>query len=215
MEVKNKIRVYDDGVIIKFWEYIFRILGKISIFNCVRLFKKKITYQFVEKWVMFNLFLAILSSLTIYLLKFKAVSIILSVYGLLRVFEIIIYQINVLLFDPYRANVKGKIYKIKSPTRIVILLLHNYIEIIFWYSVFYLTTILFLNFNFEYNWSYYLRSSVLCFTTFDSSIFKGISIPRILSTIAFWEVISGIIMTLISLARFIGMLPEVEHIEDL
>ena len=215
MKEKSKIRIYEDGFIIKFWEFIFRFLGKISIFNCIRLFKKKMTYKFVENWVIFNLFIAIISSLIIFTLKVKSLSIILCVYGLLRVFEIIIYQINVLLFDPYRANMKGEIYKIKSPTRIVILLLHNYVEIIFWYSVFHLTALLFLNLNFEYSWGHYIKSSVLCFTTFDILSHKGISIYKILSTLAFWEVISGIIMTLISLARFIGMLPDVEHIEEL
>ena len=177
--------------------------------------KKNITYQFVEKWVIFNLLLVIFGSFITYKFKISTFSIILSIYGLLRVFEIIIYQINVMLFDPYRANLKGKVYKIKSPTRIVVLLFHNYVEIIFWYSVFHLTTSLLLNISFDYSWGHFIKSSVLCFTTFDVQHHTGVSISKLISRLAFWEVITGIIMTLISLARFIGMLPEVEHIEDL
>lgn len=73
--------------------------------------------MFVEKWV----FVHLIGSFTATIIG----------YGLLRVFEIIIYQINVLFFHPYKFHKAGNEYKIKSPTRIVILLLHNYVEVMF------------------------------------------------------------------------------------
>ncbi|MEK0313783.1 hypothetical protein [Cohnella sp. 56] len=59
------------------------------------------------------------------------------IYGVLRIFEIMVYQINALLFDSY----KSSDYKIQGKTRIIILLLHNYVEIVFWFAVTYYSNI--------------------------------------------------------------------------
>ena len=54
------------------------------------------------------------------------------IYAVERCFEILVYQINVLLFAPYRDSKAGKEYKIKSPTRMIVLLLHNVFEFVIW-----------------------------------------------------------------------------------
>jgi len=71
-----------------------------------------------------NLIAAILSSIFVYNLsiEYKGIIPIVLVYLILRVFEVIIYQINALLFHPYRRSKKpGKKYKIKSVTRMLLL----------------------------------------------------------------------------------------------
>lgn len=121
------------------WEYIFRILSYISIFNIIRKIRKtedKTTYRFVDYWVVGNFLFSIISSVFVFYYNgdLLYIMIVLSVYGSLRVFEVIIYQINVVIFDPYRAYKAKEKYKIKSIRRMIIALFHNYVEIMFWYA---------------------------------------------------------------------------------
>ena len=125
------------------------------------------------------------------------------------------YQTNVMLFDSYRALKEGREYVIKSPTRLVILLLHNYVEIIFWFTT---VTISYLNIeNLETSsWFYYLHMNFKCITTFDiSEILSNITNRSPYLLIAFFESVIGFLMTIISLARFIGLLPQVKSIEKI
>lgn len=206
------------GFIIKFWESIFRILSMVSVFYFIRKFKKSISYTFVDAWVLGNLIAAIIATGISYYLGNKAPWLMYMIigYGMLRVFEIIIYQLNVLFFDPYRAANKGIAYKIKSPTRMVILLLHNYVEVMFWYSAIIIALISINNASLTCTLGEYIRSSVLCVATFDSGAIEevvGELYPRF-SNIVFLQVITGLIMTIVSLARFIGLMPEVDSIDD-
>lgn len=78
-----------------------------------------------------------------------------------------------MLFHPYRAKKSGKEYKLKSVTRIVIELLHNYTEIMFLYSTMVISIII-LNGNNPYNlaWIEIIKSNILCIATLDSSSIK-------------------------------------------
>lgn len=215
-----KIKSENKGIIVPFWNFIFKFLEKLSIFTFIRyislkLFKKKLGYRFVELWVLFNLVLSISVSIIVYLGDNNLFMYFLIGYGLFRTFEIIIYQINVILFHPYRSRLIGKEYKIKSPTRIVILLFHNYFEIIFWYSSVYIVLSKYIGIESSYRWYEYIKMSLLCFATFDPSLAEFSGVSYIVSNIAFTELFAGFIMTIISLARFIGLLPEVESIEKI
>ena len=207
----------NDGFIIEFWANVFNVLSKISVFSIVRKFKKPMTHKFVEGWVLGNLIVAILSTLIGYYLgnSLKGLMYFIVFYSVLRVFEVIIYQLNVLFFDPYRAEKRGEVYKIKSPTRMVILLLHNYVEVMFWYASIIIALVQISGNELGATWGEYVRSNILCIATFDSSMIQeivGELYPR-LSSIVFLQIISGIIMTIISLARFMNLMPEVESIE--
>lgn len=211
----------DDGFIIDFWEKIFGFLGKISVFNLIRFIRnkkgKKNSYTFVDGWVLGNLVASItLSFVSLYFIKNKVVAFIIFTYAALRTFEIIIYQMNVLLFDPYRAKKRGKRYSIKSPLRMIISLLQNYVEIMFWYSTMIITILILTNTQIDYSWRYIIKSSFFCISTFDYNTVIQISEGQfeILSEIASFEVLSGLIMTVISLARFIGLLPDVTIKEE-
>ncbi|PHS35404.1 MAG: hypothetical protein COA82_04935 [Alkaliphilus sp.] len=97
------------GFILPFWNNVFELLEYISIFALIRVVKKKLTdknlsYRFVEIWVFSNLIVSITASIAAYSGISIAVSALIIGYGMLRVFEIIIYQINVLLFHPYRLS---------------------------------------------------------------------------------------------------------------
>lgn len=193
-KVEKNINI-EDGFIVELSDFIFGILEKLSIFNVIRKLSNKISYKFVDLWVVGNLIAAILSSIFVYNLsiEYKGIILIVLIYSILRVFEVIIYQINVLLFHPYRAQKEGKKYKIKSVTRMVI------------------ASIIILNGDNPYSstWVEIVRSNILCIATLDGSSVKEAvnSYYKYLSSLVFCEIISGMIMTIISLARFIGALP--------
>lgn len=205
MERKNSF-------IVDFWEKVFHILSKISLFYWIRKVTKNRSYTFVEGWVLGNLIISILCSLVVYWVPLASwILYTLLVYGLLRVFEIIVYQLNVLLFDPYRAQKQNKEYAIHSATRMVVLLLHNYVEIMFWYTAVILCLINIYGSEVYFSWGQFVQQNVLCIATFDSDFLETPRMSAIpaLSHVVFMEIISGLIMTLISLSRFIGLLPPV------
>lgn len=207
----------NDSFILNLWERIFFILSYVSIFSLIRLIVKKFSYTFVEIWVLSNTIFAFISIIIIYYLnpEYKIIIWIIMGYGAIRIFEIINYQINVLLFDPYRAFKKGIVYKIKSPSRLVVLLLHNYFEIVCWFTVI-LISQLSLNNLIDNSWGYYLRINFLCISTFETEfISKALLTGGKLSLFAFYESIAGFVVTLISLARFIGLLPGVGKVEEI
>ena len=211
---------YDDkkeGWLVYSWERIFYFLGKISLFTVVRkLFKNK-THHFVDFWILANTLFAIVASIIVYCvdIRYTPIFYVLTIYGVMRVFEIIVYQINVLLFDAYRSEKDGKKYKVKSIRRILIAIFHNFVEIIFWYSVITITVVK-LTTGISQSWLEFVTSSILCMTTFDRGMLEGVVDSKvvILSTIATCEVMSGLMMTLVCLARFIGILPKVEEMRD-
>lgn len=203
-----------ENFIIAFWERIFAFLGIFSIFNIIKKIKKgKVTSVFVEKWVLFNLMFAIISSIFIYKFQPHYLAIIVSFYGLVRAFEVIVYQINVLLFDPYRAYLEGRKYIIKGPTRMVILLIHNYIELIFWFATVYISLNILSGLPLVYKWSGFIEVSAFCFISNELPFVSESGFPHAIAVIASFEMIGGMIMTLISLARFIGILPAIESKE--
>lgn len=215
----------NDGFIVAFWEKIFRVLSYISLFAFVSFLRKSYfnkiekqnvsNYKFVEYWVLGNLMFSICASLLVYYVPCMWFTFILSIYGIFRIFEIVVYQINVMLFDPYRALKEKRKYVIKSPTRLVLLLMHNYVEIVFWFTT---TIIYFLGIDdmLVNSWAYYLQMNFICITTFDTSeMLRNIKQENIFLLFAFLESVVGFLMTVISLARFIGLLPSVRSIDDI
>lgn len=210
-----------NGFIIVFWEKRFSFLSKMSIFYWIRkIFPKiKSSYSFVEMWVLGNLIISTVSSYMAYTNISYRLNNIIFCYATLRIFEIIIYQINVLLFDGYRTikkirsqgrrRNKSKGYRIKSATRMVILLLHNYVEIIFWYSSLFIILINWYGVDVRTCvWSYYIKESILCMTVYSPTMDTSY-----LLNVIFIAKMSGFIMTTISLARFIGLLPNAKAID--
>jgi hypothetical protein len=131
---------------VKLWETLFRFirdyhpLGFIfrRLQKSLKIKEDEELYALIDAWVHLHLFLAII--------LWVAVSIIDSVvwliwffviYGILRISYIVIYNINVILFDQFQRNGLKKNYMVRSYRRILICLFINYAEIILWFAIFY------------------------------------------------------------------------------
>jgi len=195
--------------IVELWSNIFLVLRWISPFQVIRTLipSTKGSYRFVDGWVLGNLLFSIgqlwiCSAPNLQWWEAIAVG-----YGGIRVFEVFIYQINVLLFDEYRARKAGKKYAVRSFRRIVILLLHNYAEIIFWFALFYR--------NFDYAFETHgvalnsflvsLNFSFATMTTFGHTTKSPIC--AVGGILVFLQSIIGLFMALLILARFISLIP--------
>jgi hypothetical protein len=172
------------------------------------------SYRFVDGWVLGNLLLSIVLSLICSALSLCWWEAIAIGYGGIRVFEVFIYQINVLLFDEYRARKAGKTYALRGFRRIVILLLHNYVEIIFWFTLFYRN----IGWAFETGGvsldSFFvsLNFSFVTMTTFGhTAIFPTETLGDIL---IFIQSVIGLFMALLILARFISLIPTPETLDE-
>jgi hypothetical protein len=130
-----------DTFVVPLVETILLFLRKISYFYWVECFLKwrlKGKYKtfgffFVDVWVIFFLFL----SITCYALSFCIQEFyfqtFLIMFSTLRVFEYVVYLLWVLLFA--RKN-KGQA-DVRSFQRLLILIIFNYIETIFWFATWY------------------------------------------------------------------------------
>lgn len=168
-----------------------------------------ITACFVDVWVLLHLVLSISSVFIVAQGPSGALAMILVMYGTLRVFEIAVYQINVMLFDEYRACKKGVEYALIGYRRMVLMLLHNYIEIIFWLA----TTYIYFSDHYDHKWAAGARtafgsiySSFITMTTFGE--FDLMPKSALGASILLFHATVGLFMTLLSLARFVSLIPQ-------
>ena len=195
--------------IVSFWARLFEFLGKFSVFFLLRLIlKKPVTERFVDGWVIGHLVFSVAALFVAAIYGQSWFCVALAFYGFARTFEIVIYQANVMLFDEYRANRDGQEYFLDGYRRMVVLLIHNYFEIIFWLACSYTV------FADQYikNWEAGegtviggIYSSFITMTTFGEFDLTPISIPG--AIILMFHATVGLFMTLLSLARFIALLP--------
>lgn len=218
-----KVTVKQDGIILYLAFYLFNIFRQISIFQLVRNVshwmwsrkKKKngstsiprpftLGYLFPEVWVLANIAIAIIGCFAVALRMHEWVCCFFCIYAILRTFELFVYQINVLLFDPIKS--KRSNYEVKSATRTVLLLICNMFEYVLWFSVVYL----YMNkeqTSFHENFQIVMKS-VTTLANIDSpeEQFKSVSIIYV----AYIESVIGIFMNIVCLARFISLLPSVK-----
>ena len=167
------------------------------------------TYVFPELWVIGN----IVCGLAVYALLAghhmpRAIGWVFVVLAILRAFEIMVYHVNVLLFDPLIASNNNQQYAIKSATRMLLLLLCNMLEYVICFSivyVFFLPDIMSATFwqPLSLSISAFLNISIEGMEVHSTALVKVIHIESIL----------GIFMNLICIARFINMLPSVNTID--
>lgn len=202
--------------IVDIWSNLFSILRWMSPFQVIRTLipSTRGSYRFVDGWVSGNLLLSIVLLLICSAPNLRWWEAIAVGYGGIRVFEVFIYQINVLLFDEYRARKAGKTYALRGFRRIVILLLHNYVEIVFWFALFYRN----IGWAFETGGisldSFFvaLNFSFVTMTTFGHS---AISPTETLGDILiFIQSAIGLFMALLILARFISLIPTPETLDE-
>jgi hypothetical protein len=147
------IRIGAHSFIVGWWAWFFGLLRELSFFHVLRCFSKRFlrckrivdSYTFVEVYVLVWNIIAFV----ILILFSKHVGLlgvlqwILIAIGIIRVVEIVIYQINVTFLDEYR-NLKKRVkdpltplYAVRSFRRLVLLTIHNYFEVLVWFAAFY------------------------------------------------------------------------------
>ena len=136
-------------------------------------------------------------------------------YGFLRTLEIVVYQANVLLFDEYRAFKAGKEYHLTGYRRMILLLLHNYFEIILWLACTYTV----MAADFEHKWQPGvgtvlggIYSSFITMTTFGD--FDLLPKTDLAAIVLLFHATVGLFMTLLSLARFISLIPAPKTLDE-
>ncbi len=202
--------------IVDLWASIFAMLRRFSILYWVRrFFRSRIpNFPFIDMWVLGNLLFAFFSVAVSVPGDTSLLQILLLSYGAIRVFETIVDQINVLLFDEYRARRAGLPYAVVSFRRIVILLLHSYFEMMLWFALFYL----------HFNQSFETGSATLqkpyqaiaySFYTLTTFGYPATApIDQLGYFLVFCESIIGLFMALVILARFLSLLPSPETMDQ-
>lgn len=236
--IKDSLSSSENGIV-GFWDVVTKVLSYVSLLEVFMLIKKRWVskknqneqqeesaspdsiYYLIEIWVVAHVFIAILASAIVFYdltADNKILLYSLAVYGSLRVFEIIIKQIRVIMFDTIGVNA----VHLKSARRSIILLIHNVVEMIFWFSVSIMVVCLseiktvggsYTHLSEIFYWSDFIRCSTLQFITFGddyTAISKLIDGQNLLINITFWEILVGFLIIVISLARFFSLLPTVK-----
>jgi len=163
-------------------------------------------YLFSEIWVISHLLLGILCSLIMIYTPYLWLGYIMFGYAMLRSFEIFVYHVNVLLFDPLQVGVDN--YRIKSATRMIILLFCNIAEYVLWFSVIYIV-VLRLD-NEDIMGKHILTRSIMTLANVSD---PNEYINWKIAVVANIESVIGIFMNIVCLARFISILPSVQTID--
>lgn len=190
---------------------IFEVLGYVSVLGMARrlipwMSGRRRAYVIVEAWVIAHTIIAGAGALIAYYAGLSSGVRVLVGYGILRVFEITVYQTNVLLFDEWRAKRKGMPYELRGYRRMVILLLHNYVEVIFWF----MTVLIFLQMAshaaVEGNSLVQMfRASLALMVSFSTDSVRPLDLYAAVTLAA--QSIIGVFMTVLTLARFMSLLP--------
>ena len=211
-----------NSFIVDFWSRFFRLLGRVSVFRLVWsvLPARARTYAAVDAWVLANLFLSIAALFAVTSVGQSTTAAIIAAYAVIRVFEVTVYQINVVLFDAYRhAKAGGLAAPLKGYRRLVILILQNYTEIIFWFASLYsVAASHFPDTASGVAKAHTLSSfvgalfqSIETMATLTPTISPGDDIGRIL-TMA--HVVVGVFVSIIVLGAVIGLLPQRPSLDD-
>ena len=213
-----------ESMVLPFYLRLFQTLRKCSLTWII----KKRYYEprgkddrkFVEAYVIFNgmfsFSLALFGPQIPQLLR-----VILVFWGVYRIFQILTVQVNALFFDWYRdskkrlaltpkikkGNPPPEPYVIRGYLRITLLLLQNFVEVVFWFSFFYLCS----NFAFESGGNPTVFINFLTFSLYSMTTFghfpESITLTEYGYALTTVQAAIGLFMTLLILARFISLLP--------
>ena len=129
-----------DSFVVQMWG---RILGAAAWASPLEwicfAFPRLRTHGWVDAWVLLNLALSVIALLLasydgpcVFVLGFM-------IYGGIRLLEVVVYQVKVVLFDPYRQPRSTPDYAVRGYRRLVLLALHNYFEAVVWFAGAYAT----------------------------------------------------------------------------
>lgn len=211
MGISNGREVNKESFLVPLWERTLIFLEKVSVFYIVRKYMLKEpyvkdNYRFVDYWILAH---TLLSFAYVFIVNMESVPNLIkygcTIYGTIRVLEILIYQLNVMFVHPY---VDSK-YSLGSYRRMTIALLHNFIEIVFWFAGTYLTLQLIDNIN----------PFVAIYESFTHMVTYSLSIDKSKWTvftlsILLLQSIVGVFITILSLARFVSLFPQPGSLEN-
>ena len=207
---KSVRKVQLESSIVEFWLRIFSFLKSMTLYHILKRFVPSIedadnTDRYVSGWMLLSIASLVVCSAP----NLEWWELIILCWGTWRVFAIITIQINLLLFDEYREMKAGKPYRIRGFRRLIILLLQNYVEVIFWFAVLYrnmnwgLATI---GVNVD-SFLVSLNFSFVTMTSFGhSSVFPQEGTPAWILMLV--QSAIGIFMALLVLSRFVSLIPK-------
>lgn len=198
--------------LVEYLSRVFLVLRKTTLFSIIRkLLKKERDYGFVDTWVLVNTIASAIFSLITLQGCLGYLGVLICVYGCYRVLEILIYQINVVFFDWYRRRGSLLPYRVKNLIRSNILVMFNFTEIMFWFTITY--KLLGIRPS-SYNAGYltYLLMSLSVMTGY------GIVLPDVVNPLAMVVVLIhgliGIFLMLVVIARFVSMIPPITELPE-
>lgn len=186
------------------WTIILQFLEKLSLFYVIRTYiapnATKGSHRFVDYWLLIHTILAVVYVIVAALEQVPtSIKYIFLAYSCLRMFEILVYQLNVILVHPY--NTKN--YSLNSYRRMTIALLHNFFEIIFWFA----GTFIALKFLTDTSVPLAVYTSFTHMVTYSMDLEESKwSLVAIL--IMQFQAVIGVFMTVLSLARFVSLFPQ-------
>ena len=232
MPGKEKAFSRENGFIVPLLFWIFHFLEKISVFYWVRKIDRFLfdhrknkddgrtkpftsEYIFPEIWLVLNMLIAIAARPLLVKTNSVVLAYILGIWSMLRVFELVVYQINVLFFhrlNGYYLGTKGsgkapeqtEEYAIKSATRTVIMLICNMIEYMIQFAVMFQAIEIITGYTGMA--VSFLDSFLLFMNAGDLAMYK----QSPLFYQAYVETMIGVFINIVCLARFINMLPSVK-----
>ncbi|MER2108714.1 MAG: hypothetical protein ABS949_17445 [Solibacillus sp.] len=185
--------------------FMLRNLEKVSVFYILRKLLPKDyisgNTRFVDKWLIGHLFLALLyvfiagSDKAPNWLKYT-----LLIYGCVRMFEVSIYQLNVILVHPYNTSN----YSLDSYRRMTIALIHNFFEFIFWFAGTFVT----MQFINGASTPLALYTSFVHMVTYNIDLDSSSKGSILAVVILQFQALIGVFMTMLSFARFISLFPQ-------
>jgi hypothetical protein len=200
------------SIVVALWDHVFAALARVSLFWLVRrLIPASRSARFAEMWVLAHTVLAFAALVVAVNLPDSPLAKLLVGYGFLLIFEITVYQSNVLLFDWYRRRRARQPYAVQGILRMVLLLLHNYAEIVFWFAAAY-----------EVIGTHSIampdRSIVgALYGSFQTMVSLGpgeVSYADSTGLLLIWvQSLVGLLLTVLVLARFVSLLPSVQSLD--
>ncbi len=201
----------------KLWETFFRFIRDYHPHQILFKILKKLLkakedeqcYALIDVWIHFHLLLAVIIWLAFgivdqvtWLMWFFVI------YGILRISFVVIYNMNAILFDPFRHNCSKGPYMVRSFRRVLICVFINYVEILLWFAIFYrLFKHRFCMFNVCLNnlWGS-LYFSVVTMTTLGYGDIKPID--NCGAFMCLFQTLIGVFWVVVVIARFISVFPK-------
>jgi hypothetical protein len=120
------------------YERLFGALRKLSLFTLLKYFVPDSHYHaFVDIYLLSQLSLAFLSFALLPPGRMHTVTALLMGFAAFRCFELTVLHLNQLLFDEYRVLRDNLPIDPLNYRRLVLTILHNYVELLFWFAFFY------------------------------------------------------------------------------